>query len=204
MSSALRLALLSRIVRISILLLAGASSSIHAVTPGGRWEGGLFIPHVNFDIDAKIEDLDGVDDAIENEFGYGLLFGYNFSGKQAVILEQSWIDSRGEDRLGMLFFDIATRFTLVNYRYCWTREHSFAPFVTAGVGAFGARVRTSDLLSTTGPSWQIGAGLDFPVETRASIRLFVQQIWVDLETDLATNLMAGFGASFWFGSPPDP
>lgn len=188
----------------SILLLAGASTSLHAAIPGGRWEGGLFIPHVNFDIDGKIEDLDGVDDAIENEFGYGLLFGYNFSGTQAVILEQSWIDSRGEDRRGKLYFDIATRFTLVNYRYRWTSERWFAPFVTAGVGAFGARVRTSDLLNTTGPTWQIGAGMDFPVETRASIRLFVRQIWVDLETDLASDLMAGLGASFWFGPPPDP
>ena len=172
----------------------------HATEPRGIWEAGLFIPYMNFDTDAPIEDSAGQDDEIRSAFGHGLSFAYRFSNHHALEAEGAWVSSDSEDMGGKNHFAIRTRYTTLAYRGEMKIGSRLALFGTLGIGWFYARAMETDHPNYGGWAILEGGGLRFYTGQLASVRVYVQHMRIRLDPDDADNLMVAVGGAWHFGT----
>lgn len=184
---------------LGLLLIVGLPSLGEGADYGGPIEVGIFIPHMSFDEDARIEDRQGLDDGIEDAFGQGVFFAFNFNRRHALELDTAWLNTKGEDRRGRNFFAIQARYHTLAYRRQWPRGHRYVPFVNVGAGSFFARARDSNHPNDGGGALLAGAGLRYFVDRRSSVRVYVQQSEIDLKIARTVNRMVVFGASWHLG-----
>jgi hypothetical protein len=187
-----------------ILAVVAGWSPTSAIDPKNNFEVGLFLPYVAFDTQAPIRDNKGEDDDIHDSFGYGIGAGYNFPRRNA--LEFSWykVASDSEDQHGANHFSIITRYVTIGYRRNWNWAGDVDPFFTAGLGDFYANAKEVDHVSYGGRSYYAGIGLRYSPDRRSSVRVYLQEMYVDLEVEphRAVNLLAAVGALFYVGALP--
>lgn len=195
--------------RALILTAVLAATMTHSTADdvAGAFELVMFIPWVAFDQDAPVPDKQGEPDDIHDGFGYGMGVGYNFPKRHAVEVSYYKVITDSEDMRGANFFSIATRYYTIGYRKNWNWGGDVDPFVTVGVGDFYAKANEVNHSSFGGPAYYVGGGLKFEPSRRSSLRLYVQEMYVDLnsEANQALNFMVALGGVFYFGlSPAEP
>jgi hypothetical protein len=170
----------------------------------GSFEMVMFIPWVAFDTTAPIPDNQGQSDEIANGFGYGLGVGYNFPQRHAIEISYYKVVTDSEDMQGANFFSIHTRYYTLGYRKNWNWKGNVDPFLTAGAGDFYAKAKEVNHSSYGGPAVYVGGGLRFSPARRSSLRIYAQEMYVELNNraDYALNFMVTLGGVFYFGLAP--
>jgi outer membrane protein with beta-barrel domain len=191
------------VVRAAAILavLAAAARESRAIETEGAVELGLFIPYVAFDTNAPIIDHRGENDAIRDSFGRGIGGGYDFPRNNAAEFALYWVSTDSEDMHHRNHFSILTRYFTLGYRRNWSWKGVVDPFFSVGAGDFYANAMEVDHDSFGGRSYYAGVGLRYSPDSRSSVRVYLQEMHVDMEVQphRANNVLFAVGGVFYLG-----
>ncbi len=144
------------------LALATAASPALAQNRSESWEFGPYL--VGFDFDSEIE--------IEDKWGAGFRFGYNFVPMHEIELSFEAVDTE-DDVFHLIDVKVGQFHADYVFNFAFDRRQKVVPYLTAGIGAIRLEVDEPFLGSDeeTDPLFNMGGGVRFFFTRQFNLRL---------------------------------
>jgi opacity protein-like surface antigen len=169
-----------------LAILVAATGTASAEWKAHSFEVGLYVPYVSFDSDLPLD----------NDFGYGVRFGYKFVKGHEV--EIGWNTIATEFDAGPFgSFDVDFSTLNLGYLYNWTKVKGCTPFVTGGLGS--SKFDFDQGGSETDSMYYVGGGVRFYFTNNFNLRLEGDYQTVDGDNDTAGNWIGAVGVGWSFG-----